>query len=107
MVNTQSKNIIITGGARGIGRVIARHLLSQPLSHRVFLVDLNADELEYAVTKHLAPYAPRVGFAVANLRNLKEIREAVKKAAEFFDGRIDVLVNNAGTLESFEQIVHD
>jgi NAD(P)-dependent dehydrogenase (short-subunit alcohol dehydrogenase family) len=96
MVNTQSKNI--TGGARGIGRVIARHLLSQPLGHRVFLVDLNAEELEYVVTKHLAAYAPRVGSIVANLRNPKAIREAVAKAAEFFDDRIDVLVNNAGTL---------
>lgn len=96
MVNTTSKNIIITGGARGIGRVIARHLLAQPLSHRVFLVDLNGEELKYVVTKHLAAYAPRVGSAVANLRSPIEIREAVAKAAEFFGSRIDVLVNNAG-----------
>ena len=96
MVNTTSKNIIITGGARGIGRVIARHLLAQPLSHRVFLIDLNGEELEYVVTKHLSAYTPRVGSAIANLRSPTEIREAVAKAVEFFDGRIDVLVNNAG-----------
>jgi NADP-dependent 3-hydroxy acid dehydrogenase YdfG len=97
MVNTKGKNIIITGGARGIGRAAARYLLSQPLSHRVFLIDLDGEELEYAATKHLSAYAPRVGHATANLRSPGEIRKAVSKAVEYFGGKIDVLVNNAGT----------
>lgn len=101
MVNKKSKNIVITGGARGIGRVTARYLLSQPLSHRVFLIDLDGDELEYAATKHLSAYAPRVGHVTANLRNPEEIRAAVSKAADFFGGRIDVLVNNAGIARAF------
>jgi NAD(P)-dependent dehydrogenase (short-subunit alcohol dehydrogenase family) len=98
MVNTKGKNIIITGGARGIGRATARYLLSHPLNHHVFLIDLDGDELEYAGTKHLSAYVPRVGYITANLRNPEEIRAAVAKAAEFFEGRIDVLVNNAGTV---------
>ena len=101
MVNTRNKNIIITGGARGIGRATARYLLSQPLSHRVFLIDLDADELEYAATKHLSAYAPRVGYAVANLRSQDEIRTAVAKAAKFFDSKVDALVNNAGIVARF------
>lgn len=100
MVNSKSKSIIITGGARGIGRATARYLLSQPLSHRVFLIDLDGDELEYAANKHLSAYAPRVGYATANLRSEQEIREAVAQAAKFFSGRIDVLVNNAGIFRS-------
>ncbi len=96
MVNTKSKNIIITGGARGIGRVTARYLLAQPLSHRIFLIDLDRDELEYAATEHLSAYAPRVGYATANLRSTQELREAVAKAAKFFQNKIDILVNNAG-----------
>lgn len=101
MVNTKGKNIVITGGARGIGRATARYLLSQPLNHHVFLIDLDGDELEYAATKHLSAYAPRVGYAIANLRSPEEIRRAVSKAAEFFDGKIDVLVNNAGMRHVF------
>ena len=97
MVNTKSENIIITGGARGIGRATARYLLAQPLSHRVFFVDLDGDELEYAATKHLSAYAPRVGYSTANLRSQQDICEAVAEAAKFFGGRIDVLVNNTGT----------
>ena len=101
MPSTKSKNIIITGGARGIGRCTARHLLSLPVSHRVFIIDFDADELEYTVNTHLAAYAPRVSSSITNLRNPEEIRSAVDKAAEFFGGRIDVLVNNAGVARGF------
>lgn len=82
-----------------IGRVTARYMLSQPLSHRVFLIDLDSGELEYAATKYLLAYAPRVNHTTANLRDPKEIRAAVSKAAESSSGRIDVLVNNAGITE--------
>ncbi|KAL6706854.1 hypothetical protein ACN47E_004997 [Coniothyrium glycines] len=101
MVSTRSKNIIITGGARGLGRCTTRHLLASPLKHRVFIIDFDADELEYTVGTHLAAYAPRVSSTIANLRNPEEIRAAVAKAVEFFGGCIDVLINNAGVARGF------
>jgi NAD(P)-dependent dehydrogenase (short-subunit alcohol dehydrogenase family) len=97
----KSKNIIITGGARGIGRCTARHLLSLPATHRVFIIDFDAEELEYTVNTHLAAYAPRVSSSITNLRNPEEIRSAVVRAADFFGGRIDVLINNAGVARGF------
>lgn len=102
MVSTRSKNIIITGGARGIGRCTTRHLLSLPLEHRLFIIDFDVDELDYTVNTHLAAYSPRVSSAIANLRSPSEIRSAVAKAVEFFgDNRIDVLINNAGVARGF------
>ncbi|KAF1845883.1 NAD(P)-binding protein [Cucurbitaria berberidis CBS 394.84] len=101
MPSTKSKNIIITGGARGLGRCTARHFLSLPASHRVFIIDYDVEELEYAVTQQFSAYAPRLGSTIANLRNPEEIRSAVAKAAEFFGGRIDVLINNAGVARGF------
>ena len=101
MPSTKSKNIIITGGARGLGRCTARHLLSLPVSHRVFIIDLYEEVLEYAVNTHLAAYAPRVGSSVTNLCKPEEIRSAAAQAAEFFGGRIDVLINNAGIARGF------
>lgn len=100
MVNTNSRNIIITGGAHGIGGAPTRYAQyqSQSPKHRVFIIDLDADELEYAATRHLSAYAPRVGCATADLQSQQEIHEAVAKAAKFFDGRINVFVNAAGNI---------
>lgn len=93
-----SKNVLLSGGARGIGRCIARHFLSK--GHRVFILDIEEEELNYTVTKHLATYNtsddPRVSSALCDLRDTTAIRAAVKSAASYFGGRIDVVVNNGG-----------
>lgn len=90
-----SRNVIVSGGARGIGRAIARVFLEE--GHRVYIFDIQEDELEYTVKHHLKKYYEegKVGSSVCNLRDIKEIRSKVKEAAKFFDNRIDVLVNNA------------
>ena len=91
-----SKNIIVSGGARGIGRALARYFLEA--SHRVFIFDIQEEELEHAAKKHLEKYYKdgRLGYAVCNLRDVEDIRKKVDQAAKFFDGKIDVLVNNGG-----------
>lgn len=87
-----SKAVLISGAAKGIGRCLSRVFLEQ--GHRVFLLDVDADELEYTTTVHLKSHAKNLSSGVCNLRNPAEIRETVKKAAEFFGGKIDCCVNN-------------
>ncbi|KAH9907919.1 short chain dehydrogenase [Xylariomycetidae sp. FL2044] len=92
-----SKNIIVSGGARGIGRSLARHLLEA--GHRVYILDIDAEELEYTTKTHLSGYHAdgRVRSAICDLRDVSEIRDRVSGAAEWFgDGRVDVLINNGG-----------
>lgn len=89
------KHIIISGAAQGIGRCLARHFLQR--GHRVFILDVNEDELIHTATVHLKPYLNKdLGYALCNLRSIDEIRATTKKAADFFNGRIDVLINNGG-----------
>lgn len=108
MAQPKPRNIVLTGGARGIGRALARHLLLG--GHKLFLIDVDGDELSHTVNVHLPSVlkaqsqsqspgqsvSDRVSSCTADLRDVKAIQFAVQQAAKFLDGRIDVLINNAG-----------
>ena len=91
----ESRKILITGGARGIGRAVARYLALR--GHELFLVDVDEEELTYTATLYLPRISgSKAGFRSCNLRDPLTTRAAVKAAAEYFGGHIDVLINNAG-----------
>ncbi|KAK8173620.1 hypothetical protein IWX90DRAFT_147369 [Phyllosticta citrichinensis] len=96
-MESEPLNFLITGAARGIGRGLSRLLLQR--GHRVFLVDNDAEELNHTTTKHLEsiPAARNDAFSahLTNLRQPGDIRAAVARASAFFDGYLDVLINNA------------
>lgn len=73
---------------------MCRHFLEQ--GHRVFLLDVNEEELTHTTTVHLKAHAGRYDSALCDLRDVSAIRKTVRKAADFFGGHIDVLVNNGG-----------
>jgi NAD(P)-dependent dehydrogenase (short-subunit alcohol dehydrogenase family) len=78
----------------GIGRALARHFVSK--GHKVFLLDLNEDNVRHTAEEHLKEHSGLIDWTACNLRSVDEIRSAVDKAAKFLDGRIDFLINNAG-----------
>lgn len=102
-------NYLITGAGRGIGRGLTRSLLSR--GHRVFLLDSNAAELQNTLSlapswvKSAKPTAspspgkddPDNSFrgATVDLRDRAQINTAVNEASVFFNGTLDVLINNA------------
>ena len=98
MAQPNPRHIVLTGGARGIGRALARHLLLG--GHKLFLIDVDGDELSHTVSVPLPSVSEsvtsRVSSCTADLRDVEAIQSAVDKAAKFLDGRIDVLINNAG-----------
>jgi NAD(P)-dependent dehydrogenase (short-subunit alcohol dehydrogenase family) len=89
-----SKAILISGGARGIGRCLCRTFLEN--GHRVFILDIDETELTHTTTEHLKAHSSRLSSSLCDLRNVDDIRSKVKQAADFFGGRIDVLINNGG-----------
>jgi NAD(P)-dependent dehydrogenase (short-subunit alcohol dehydrogenase family) len=89
-----TRNILISGGARGIGRSLVRNFLEK--GNKVYIFDIDEDELNHTVNVHLKKYkdAGKVSAGICNLRDVEDIRQNVKKAADFLGGRINVLINN-------------
>jgi NAD(P)-dependent dehydrogenase (short-subunit alcohol dehydrogenase family) len=91
------KSVVITGGSRGLGLVLARELAD--LGARLTLVARSGDELDRAV-EHIRERQPFVDVLAVpgDIRRRYEVERAIAQAHERF-GRIDVLINNAGIIQ--------
>ena len=85
------RHAVVTGGGKGIGMAIARHLLAHGAA--VTLVGRDRGTLDRAVTE-LTPLG-QVQAAACDIVDATSVRTAFAAAAEAF-GPIAVLVNNAG-----------
>ncbi len=85
-----AKNVIITGGAKGIGRTIVHSMLDEDANVGVF--DIDSSGLSELKKNHKSVYTEE-----CDLTNPKDVEDSVNKFYEEF-GSIDVLVNNAGLL---------
>lgn len=88
----QDKVALITGGAAGIGEVIAQ-LFAEHGAH-VFILDVNAAGGAAVATAITTKGGSAFSFA-ADVRRARDVQIAARGAIEKF-GRIDILVNNAG-----------
>ena len=87
---------IVSGGARGIGRCLARRSLER--GYKVYVLDIDEDELRHTTHSHLKEYtdAKMLESSICDLRNIEGIYEKVQEGAKFLGGHIDVLINNGG-----------
>ena len=97
-MNVKGKNIIITGGSLGIGRETARSLVKKGANvlitgrSEVRLIEAKgytgAKIIEFDISDH------------------DKIAENAKKCIDILDGRVDVLINNAGigAFKSIEEL---
>jgi len=94
------KVALVTGGSRGIGKAIALALAEAGAD--VALASRKLPELE-ATAQEIGKMGRKAVPVQANVRHLAEIDNLVKKTMEEF-GRIDILINNAGTNPTFGSI---
>jgi 3-oxoacyl-[acyl-carrier protein] reductase len=102
MSNLTGKVALITGGSRGIGAAIAKRLAADGASVAItYAKDANAAS---SVVKAISREGGKAVAIQADAEDAKAVNEAVEKAVATF-GRLDVLVNNAGTAipKTFEQ----
>ena len=89
------KNVIVTGAASGIGLALIEVLLSCGAGKAV-LADFNKANLDAHTQRLAAEYPGRVKGVVCDVTDESNVAAMIDEAAEFFGGRIDLLVNNAG-----------
>jgi NAD(P)-dependent dehydrogenase (short-subunit alcohol dehydrogenase family) len=82
---------LVTGAAGSIGKAIAGRMVQN--GARVFITDLNKDELDRIATELGEPCRARA----ADATDARQVKAVVEDASAF-GGRIDVLVNVAGTV---------
>ena len=95
MKKHEDKVVVITGAAQGLGFACVERFLSD--GSKVFMVDLQKDKLDELVER----LGDRVSAYACDLSEISSALAAdiVAKAVAVF-GRVDVLVNNAGIMET-------
>ena len=89
------KSVLITGGSRGLGLVLARRICAE--GGRVALLARDAAELARA-REELSERGGEAITIVCDLLDRAQTESAVEKVINRF-GAIDVLINNAGVIE--------
>ena len=90
MRGLKGKNVLVTGGASGIGQATATRFLEEGCA--VCVLDRSA-EARARVAQELPELT---GVIDADVSNLKQVRAALAEAIDRM-GSVDVLINNAGT----------
>ncbi len=91
----RDKVALISGGSRGLGLVLARHICDQ--GGKVALLARDPEELARAKAD-LTARGGKVLTVECDLLDRDQIQAAVRKVIDHFD-RIDILINNAGIIE--------
>ena len=91
----RDKVAVITGGSRGLGLVVARHICAQ--SGNVALIARDPDELARAKAD-LAPRGGAVLTIQCDLLDAAQIEAAIRQIIDRL-GRIDILINSAGIID--------
>lgn len=91
MKDLKGKNILITGGAAGIGKIMSRIMLEK--GGKVILWDIDSVKIDKTISE-LSPLGNIFGYKVdvSDTEQIKAVSKKVKKE----HGPVDVLINNAG-----------
>jgi len=100
LFSVAGKNVLVTGGSRGIGYMIAKGYLNAGAN--VLLTSRSEDSCQEAVQSLLQQSSSSATngtcrYVASNVSSRAGCEQLAEQVAAMFDNRLDVLVNNAGT----------
>src|SRR5437868_2692576 len=94
LFNLSGKVALVTGGSKGLGKAMARGLAEAGAD--VVISSRHEEELRPALDEILRDTGRRGRFVVADMGRREHVRRLAQAAIEQM-GRVDILINNAGT----------
>ncbi|CAO3655721.1 unnamed protein product [Mucor hiemalis] len=106
LFNVEGKVVLVTGGSRGIGEMIATGFVSA--GAKVYISSRTAKDCEKVAEKLNSQGPGKCVSIPANLAKLEEVHRLVSELAKH-ENHLDVLVNNAGATwgDSFQDFPDD
>lgn len=92
--NLTGKVALVTGGSKGLGKAMARGLVEAGAD--VVISSRTESDLRKALDEILAGTQRKGKYLVADMGNREAVKKLAKDATDAF-GRIDILINNAGS----------
>jgi short-subunit dehydrogenase len=102
MSSFKNKNVLITGGASGIGFIMGRKILERSAS-KLIIWDINEDAM-LSVAARLSKQGYSVATYLVDVANPDDVLKAAEEVQKNHGG-VDILINNAGIVrgKKFEQ----
>lgn len=102
----RGKSVLITGASKGIGLMMAVHFAKAGCSMIALAARSSMADAEAAVKKAAAEVktTPKILCLKVDVASDASVKAAAEKVRATFDGRLDVLVNNAGYLSDWQKI---
>jgi NAD(P)-dependent dehydrogenase (short-subunit alcohol dehydrogenase family) len=104
--NQKQRAVLVSGASKGIGRAIAVSFAQAGAAHIALGARSTLDDVELEVldaAKQAGHSAPHILKLSLDVTNESSVAEAVKQTEMAF-GRLDMLINNAGRLETWRPI---
>jgi NAD(P)-dependent dehydrogenase (short-subunit alcohol dehydrogenase family) len=94
-IDYNGKSVVIVGGSRGLGLILARQLAAE--GARLTLLARDETDLQRAA-QDVTQHGGEVATASCDVRDQDAVERAIQQVIDRY-GRIDVLINNAGVIQ--------